>query len=369
MNSITTHIIRKHQLYILLPAILLAGCGKAPEPVAEAPARPVKMQTVTSGSVSMTLEYPGEVKAARSVSLGFEVSGKIIELPIEDGLRVEEGTLLGRVDPTDYEAARDSAQANLRAARSAYTRAKNIFDEGAGSQAEVDKTLRDLKVAEQELRQAQKALDDTRLKAPYTGVVGERIADNYQNVQPQEPVLIFQDTSSLEMDVSVPERDFIRMKRGLTLEERTNIARPEVIISAIPGRRFPARIKSFTATADPVTRTYKATFQFDRPRDVNILPGMTARVLINPSEEEVRKYTQTGTILLPAAAVASDDQGNPFVWRVDPASMTVARAAVSLGEISQAGIVVTGGLEEGDRIAVSGVSHLYEGAQVRPLKQ
>ena len=358
-----------YQLCIILPAILLAGCGKAPEPVEEPPARLVKLLTIGSSEASMKLEYPGEIKAARSVNLGFEVSGKIIELPIEDGLAAEEGALLGRLDPTDYEAARDSAQANLRAARSAYTRAKNIFDEGAGSQAEVDKTLRDLKVAEQELRQAQKALDDTRLKAPYTGVVGERIADNYQNVQPQEPVLIFQDTSSLEMDVSVPERDFIRMQRGLTLEERTNIARPEVVISAIPGRRFPARIKSSTATADPVTRTYKATFQFERPEDVNILPGMTARVIVNPSTDAVETYTKAGVIMIPVPAVASDDQGNPFVWRVDPASMTVARAAVSLGEISQAGIVVTGGLEEGDRIAVSGVSYLYEGAQVRPLEK
>jgi multidrug efflux system membrane fusion protein len=369
MNRMTTDYIRKYQLYILLPAILLAGCGKTPEPVAEAPARPVKIQTITSGPASLNLEYPGEIKAARSVNLGFEVSGKIIELPIEDGLAVEEGALLGRLDPTDYEAARDSAQANLRAARSAYTRAKNIFDEGAGSQAEVDKTLRDLKVAEQELRQAQKALDDTRLKAPYTGVVGERIADNYQNVQPQEPVLIFQDTSSLEMDVSVPERDFIRMQRGLTLEERTNIARPEVVISAIPGRRFPARIKSSTATADPVTRTYKATFQFERPEDVNILPGMTARVIVNPSTDAVETYTKAGVIMIPVAAVASDEQGNPFVWRINPDSMKVTPAAVSLGEITQDGILVTDGLDAGDRIAVSGVSYLYEGAQVRPLEK
>jgi multidrug efflux system membrane fusion protein len=369
MNCISTDYIRKCQLYILLPAILLAGCDKAPEPVAEPPARPVKIQTITSGPASINLEYPGEIKAARSVNLGFEVSGKIIELPIEDGLGAEEGTLLGRLDPTDYEAARDSAQANLRAARSAYVRAKNIFDEGAGSQAEVDKTLRDLKVAEQELRQAQKALDDTRLKAPYTGVVGERLADNYQNVQAKEPVLIFQDTSSLEMDVSVPERDFIRMQRGLTLEERTDIARPEVIISAIPGRRFPARVKSFTATADPVTRTYKTTFQFDRPDDVNILPGMTARVTISPSTDIVEKYSQTGVIRIPVAAVASDEQGDPFVWRVNPDTMKVAPAAVSLGEISQGGILITDGLEPGDRIAVSGVSYLYEGAQVRPLEQ
>ena len=66
-----------YQLCIILPAILLAGCGKAPEPVEEPPARLVKLLTIGSSEASMKLEYPGEIKAARSVNLGFEVAGKI----------------------------------------------------------------------------------------------------------------------------------------------------------------------------------------------------------------------------------------------------------------------------------------------------
>jgi len=369
MKRIHLDSFRKYRMCIILPAMLLAGCGKAPEPVEEPPVRPVKLLTIDGRQASVTLEYPGEIKAARSVNLGFEVAGKIIELPIEDGLAMQEGDLLGRLDPSDYAAARDAAQANLRAMRSAYVRARNIFDEGAGSQAEVDSTLRDLKVAEQDFKKAQKALDDTELRAPYTGVVGQRIADNYQNVQAKEAVLIFQDTSSLEMDVAVPERDFIRMKRGLTLEERTEIAHPEVAISSIPGRRFPARIKSFTATADPVTRTYTATFQFDRPEDVNILPGMTARVILTPGTESIEKYMPTGAVMVPLTAIASDETGNPYVWRVDPDSMQVSHVPVTLGEISNTDITVTSGLQQGDRIATTGVARLYEGAQVRPLQR
>jgi RND family efflux transporter MFP subunit len=356
-----------HSLAILV-VLLLPGCGEAPPPEEAPPVRPVKIMTVGDTSAGFTLEYPGEIAATRSVDLGFEVAGKIIELPIEDGLEMTEGALLGRLDPTDYEAARDAAQANLRAARSAYVRAKNIFAEGAGSQAEVDKTLRDYKVAEQELRKAQKALDDTDLKAPYDGVVGQRLADNYQNVQAKEPVLIYQDTSLLEMDVTVPERDFVRMQRGLSLEERTELGNPEVAISSIPGRAFPARIKSFTTTADPVTRTYKATFQFDKPGDVNILPGMTARVTLNPSAETMEKYSPQGGIKVPAAAVASDPQGDPYVWRIDPSTMKVSRVAVTLGEIGTSDITITSGLDMGDLIAITGVSQLHEDAQVRPLE-
>ena len=371
MKRIHTDCFSKYQLCIciILPVMLLAGCGKTPEPVEEQSARLVKLLTVGSKQADVKLEYPGEIKAARSVNLGFEVAGKIIELPIEDGLAMEEGELLGRLDPSDYEADKDAAQANLRATRSAYMRAKNIFDEGAGSQAEVDRTLRDLMVAEQKMKQAQKALDDTRLKAPYTGVVGQRLADNFQNVQAKEAVLIFQDSSSLEMDVSVPESDFIRMQRGLTLKERTEAWRPEVAVSAIPARRFPARLKSFTATADPITRTYTATFQFDRPDDVNILPGMTARVILRLSAETVEKYTPAGTVMVPVTAIASDEAGKPYVWRVDPDSMKVSHVPVTLGEISNSSITVTDGLDPGDQIATTGVARLFEGAQVRPLER
>ncbi|MGD2137047.1 MAG: efflux RND transporter periplasmic adaptor subunit [Gammaproteobacteria bacterium] len=368
MNRKSPEHFRNLHCLILLAAVLLAGCDEAPQPVEEPPVRPVKMLTIGEDSAAVTFEYPGEITATRSVKLGFEVAGKIIELPVEDGLEMQEGELLGRLDPTDYEAARDAALADLRAARSAYVRAKNIFDEGAGSQARVDKTRRDLKVAEQQLRKAQKALDDTELRAPYDGVVGQKLADNYQNVQAKEPVLIYQDASILEMDVAVPERDFVNMQRDLSLEERTRRARPHVAISTVPGRTFPARIKSFTATADPITRTYKATFQFDKPDDVNILPGMTARVVLDPSPETVRQYTPANEVTVPVAAVASDEQGNPYVWRVDPGTMIVSRVAVELGEIGNSEIAIIAGLETGDRIAISGVSYLYEGARVRPLQ-
>ena len=351
---------------ILLAASLLAACGGEPEVEAEPPARSVKMMTIGDASVKVSWEYPGAIMATRNVDLGFEVSGKIIELPIEDGLKVSEGDLLGRLDPRDYEAARDAALANRRAMRSADVRAKAIFKEGAGSQAEVDKTQRDIKVAEQELNKAQKALDDTALMAPYDGVVGERIADNFQNVRAKQSILIFQDMSSLEMDVTVPERDFVHMEQGLTLEERTARAHPTVEVSSLPGRSFEAYIKSFTKTADPVTRTYKATFAFENPEDVNILPGMTARVILSPPEM-VAAYATSGGIRIPAIASASDEQGNAYVWRVDPDTMKVSRAPVVLGQMSGADVLVSSGLSKGDRIATSGVAHLQEGMKVRPL--
>jgi RND family efflux transporter MFP subunit len=314
------------------------------------------------------LEYPGKVAATQELSLGFEVAGKITELPIEDGMEVDEGDVLGRLDPIDYKAARDSARSNLVAMKSAYIRAKNIFNEGAGSQAEVDLALRDYQVSQENLTKNQKALDDTTLKAPFSGKVAEKIAENYQNVQAKEAILVLLDDSSLEIDVNVPERDFVRMTPGLSHQERTERVKPFISVSSVPDRTFPAHLISFTTNADPVTRTYKATFAFENPGDVNILPGMTARVTLQLTQEVKEEVAGTG-IMIPVVSVIADEAGTSYVWRVDPESMQVSRTQVKLGEMSGSDVQVLGGLSDGDQIAISGTAFLQEDMLVRPLEK
>jgi RND family efflux transporter MFP subunit len=355
-------------LVIALSVFLLPACEKAPEPEVQDVVRPIKMMTLGGGGAGSTLEYPGTVSATRSVEMGFEVPGRIIELPIDEGQQVEEGDLLAQLDPADYQAARDAAESNRQALRAAYNRAKKIFDQGAGSQAEVDKTLRDIRVAEEDLKKAQKALDDTTLRAPFSGEIATKIADNFQNVQAKEVILLLQDISGLEMDVTVPEQDFALATPGITLEERTQRAKPEIVVSSFPGRRFPARFKSMSTTADPVTRTFLVTFAFDNAADITLLPGMTAKVILHLTTGKLTELGVSG-FMVPVSAVAADDQGNAFAWRIDPDSQRVSRVAVELGQMAGDQVRVLSGLDGGDTIATAGVHHLREGMQVRPLEK
>jgi RND family efflux transporter MFP subunit len=356
-----------HLIAVVLTTFLLAACSDEAPPEKKEIVRPVKLMTLDAGGAGTTLEYPGEVSAARSVELGFEVAGKIVELPISDGLAVKKGTLLGRLDDSDYVAARDAAEANRKAAQSAYERAERIFDQGAGSQAEVDSTLRDVDIARQSLKQAQKAFNDAELKAPFSGRVARKIADNFQNVKAKEPILLLEDISSLELDINVPEQDFARMKPGASLAQRTELVKPEIQVSTLPGRSFAARLKSFETAADPTTRTYKATFAFSKPSDVNVLPGMTAKVILHIPGNMA---TDTGGgFLIPAAAAIVDTGGSAYVWRFDAGSSQVSRATVTLGDMSGESVRVLSGLQDGDRIAVSGAAHLQEGMKVRSLAE
>ncbi|MGB5261018.1 MAG: efflux RND transporter periplasmic adaptor subunit [Gammaproteobacteria bacterium] len=366
MKSTHASLVHIRLLIVVFAALMLQACGEAPEPEVRDVVRPIKMMTLGGGGGGSTLEYPGTVSAIRSVELGFEVPGKIIELPITEGQEVREGDVLAQLDPADYAAVRDAADSNRRALSAAYNRAKKIFDKGAGSQAEVDKTLRDIQVAKEDLKKAQKALDDTTLKAPFSGEIATKIADNFQNVQAKEPILLIQDISSLEMDVTVPEKDFALATPGITHAERTALAQPEIVVSSFPDRRFPARFKSVSTTADPVTRTYAVTFAFENPADLNVLPGMTAKVLLHLRKGKLAEIGVSG-FMVPVSAVAADEQDNAYAWRIEPDSMQVSRVAVELGPMSGDEVRVLSGLNGGDRIAISGVHHLREGMQVRPL--
>lgn len=363
--------LQKNIWAILLPAFLLSACGDVTEEVVEEVIRPVKIHTVGGGNEGISLEFPGVVEARKSVELGFEVQGKIIELPIIDGKKVTKGEVLAKLDPTNYLAARDSARSDYTALNSAYQRAKKIFDLGAGSQAEVDATLRDVRVATEQLKTAQKALDDTVLVSPFSGEVARKIADNFQNIQAKEAVLLLQDISNLEIDIAIPEQDFAQIDTTLTLEQRTARVKPQVEISALPGKRYPARFKSFASAADPVTRTYKVTIEFDTPDGATIFPGMTGKAIITPNGDD-NNHPEISGFLVPVSSVTADEKGNAYAWvlkknTTDASVLQASKVSVELGPLSGSEVRVLSGLNTGDMIAMSGVHYLREGMKVRPL--
>ncbi|MEM9102836.1 MAG: efflux RND transporter periplasmic adaptor subunit [Pseudomonadota bacterium] len=324
--------------------------------------RPVKLLEIQPSQSTFVLEFPGTIAANQSVNLGFEVPGKIIELSIKEGQEFKKGDKLAKLDPTDYEAAKSSSEAELKAARANYQRMKSIFEKGAGTEADVDSSLRNLRVAEEALKQANKALEDTLLYAPFDGQVGNKIAKNFQSVQAKQAVMLFQDLSSLEMDVYVPEQDFVRRDPNSDLQQATDELKPQIQVESLSNRRFPAWIKSFEAQADVTTRTYKVTFGLERPTDVSLLPGMTGTLyLYVPNEGEV------GEILIPASSILADSNKTTYVWIFDETTKAVSKREVTIENMGARGIRVTNGLQKGEVIAIRGVNHLRQGMKVRPL--
>ena len=147
-------------------------------------------------------------------------------------------------------------------------------------------------------------------------------------------------------------------------EEGEARVRPRVIVSALPDREFPAHVKEFATAADAVTRTFRATFSFSPPDDLNVRPGMTARITF-----DMKAMEDTGSVIsIPARAAFTGAGGAARVWLLDTSSMTTSSVPVSLGEMNGENVVLLSGLSDGDLVVVSGVSQLREGMTVRRLE-
>ncbi|MGI9234747.1 MAG: efflux RND transporter periplasmic adaptor subunit [Woeseiaceae bacterium] len=346
-----------------LCAMFLGACEKEVEEAPEI-VRPVRVLTIMGLTAGETLSYPGEIQGAQNAELAFEVAGRLVELPVDEGVEVTEGHLLAKLDPADYQSALDAAQARFNSAKDTFDRYSEVFERGAISRQEFDNARRQLGVQGADLTAAKKALSDTQLRAPFAGLIGRTFVENFNNVQAKQPILLLQDLSQLEVVINIPEQDWLRAKPGLTLAQRSERARPEVSLSSLADRTFPATITEVAASADPVTRTFSAYARFDPPEDVSILPGMSATVTVRIAED----IGDLGSaIQIPANTVIGGDDGGSYVWKVDDATMTVGLAQVKVGQLSGSEVNILEGLATGDRIAVSGVQHLAEGTKIREL--
>lgn len=342
--------------------VLAAGCEQAPVETPEV-VRPVRMMTIESLEGGNVLQYPGEIQGVQNAELAFEVPGRLVQFPVQEGVSVEEGQLLGQLDQTEFQASLDAAEARFRSSSETFERFSEVFERGAISRQELDLRQRQFEVERAQLDSARKAFEDTRLTAPFAGRIGRTFVDNFNNVRAKQPILLLQDLTELEVVVNVPEQDWLRAKPGLTLAQQTARARPVVSLSSVPGRTFPAMITEVSASADPVTRTFEARARFDPPEDLQVLPGMSASVSVT-----IPRGVEEGDLAvhLPANAVLGANDGSSYVWVVG-SDMAVRPVTVEIGNLSGADIQIVGGLGEGDRVAVSGVQHLRDGMRVREL--
>ena len=359
--------------------LALTSCSETiPE---ETVVRPVK--TVIFGGEatrSVARSFPGRVQAAQQARLSFRVAGPLIELPVFEGQQVAEGQVLARIDPRDYqtavsnlqarvadlkaqyeamkqarpediralEAALTGAQARLLEAEATLRRYRRLYENDNVAKAEYDQrraardvAAADVRTAEEslavgregarpedlqameariqamnaELRRATDQLADTTLRAPYDGIVAEVFVENFEFIQAQQQVLSLQDVTIVEVVAQVPE--------ALVARSRQQEAPLELVarFESLPGREFPARLTEVAGQSDPVTRTFEVTCSFDAPSDVNILPGMTAKLIVSG----VGAKSTGGAIRLPSQAVVAADDGSSFVWVVDPGSMKGGR--------------------------------------------
>ena len=200
---------------IVSTVLSLAGCSGGEEVQEAAPvARPVKVMTVGALGGAADVTFPGRVAAGNQVDLSFRVGGPLTELSVTEGQAVEKGQVVAQIDPRDFRIQVDSAQAQFDKAEADIERLSALYEKDAASKAQLDQARAERGVAKAALDDARADLSDTRLRAPFAANVGETFVENFQDVQPKEPILSLVGLDTIEIQVDLPESMIARVREG-----------------------------------------------------------------------------------------------------------------------------------------------------------
>jgi len=359
---------------LIISGVVLAGlaaCGGEQQAAKEPASRPVKVFVVEGGEVDAVRSFPGKVDASQRAELAFRVSGKLQEVLVKEGDLVEEGQVLARLDPTDYELVLEDRQARFDNTERNFKRARELVKDGNISRLDFDRMEAEYRSATAALSQASKDLEYTVLVAPFRGRIAQRDVENFEEVLAKRTVIWLQNIDQLDVVINLPESVVRSIRGGVSRDgvEGEGHTNPAVRATArFDGRdneTFTLRPKEVATKADPQTQTFRATFTMAAPTTFTVLPGMTATVLLDLSELVI----QDSVRWVPARAVQADAGLEPRVWVLDPATMTVSSRAVSTGRMSGTMIEIIDGLDGGEEIVAVGAPYLAEGMRVTRMAE
>jgi len=287
----------------------------------------------------------GTVEAERQTTIAGRILSRVVSLDIDAGQRVEEGEVLAQLDDTDLrerlEQARavlNARQANMDQAREELARAERSAEHAAASELEVIRARNVLRAAEADLNGAQRAVQEaeivlgyTEVRAPFAGVVIDRIAELGDTVTPGQPLLTMYDPGRMQLVASVRES----LSAGLEVGEKVGAENESI------GLRCEAEVAEIVPEASAQSRSFLV--KVTGPCPPGVYPGMFGRIFVPVGEERV--------LAAPASAVRRVGQLNLVeVVRDDD---TLERRSVRLGRTLDGGQVeVLSGLREGERVLI-----------------
>lgn len=337
----------------IIALLLLASCN-IPEPHRSPQPQPVKCVVATS-LTSVNRDFAALSTADDAVNLAFKLSGRVVDIPVAKGMAVKQGELLARLDSRDVELQLSAARAARNEAQSRLNRAERLLEHNAISEQEVE-SLRNAAVqAESAYENVESLLADTRIVAPFDGVVERTYVDAFQRVASGETVVRIVKPESNTVGFTAPESLV-----GLLSSPTT---RYRVLFDAYPDVYFSAVIKSYARTSSdalgfPVSLRL---LDVDRTR-YDISPGMTCIAIVSLAESD------SSAVVLPLTAIYAPVGGRDGVWVVDDEGR-VERRDVTLGDLTgSSSVVVLAGVESGERVVVAGQYKLTEGERVRVVE-
>ncbi len=319
-----------------------AAVGRGPDAV------PVEIAAAEAGTLRERIEAVGTTLARQAVDIVALTSGRIAEIAFSPGERVAAGEVLVRLDDEAERAAVAEAEASLREAELALERAKKLRTNNTVAQATVDELEAAYLGARARVDGAKKRLADRTVNAPFTGVVGMRRVDVGARVDDDTVLTTFDDLSEVEIEFSVPEIFYGRVRHGQEVAATT---------AAFPGRTFTGRIATIDTRIGEVSRAFRVRAVLPNP-DLNLPAGMFMHVEVVLEERPA--------VLIPEEAVLAEGE-RTYVFTV--ADRLAERRPVRLGQRQAGTVEVLDGIAAGEPVVREGVQRLRDGAAVSVVNQ
>lgn len=360
--------------------------------------RPVPVETAIARGAAdagppTLLDASGFVTARRIATVSSKVTGRVAEVLIEEGMKVEQGQLLARLDPTDAAAQLELASAQLASSESQLAEARTqlalaqttlgrqqellgrqLVSQSAFDQAKADRDARAARLASLEkavdVARDQRALaaiglDNTEVRAPFPGVIVAKAAQPGEMVSPlsagggftRTGIGTLVDMDSLEVNVDVNEAYIGRVQPKMAVN---------AVLNAYPEWTIPGSVIAIVPTADRTKATVKVRIALDS-KDPRIVPDMGVRVsflaTIDPeAPKPTGAFVPEAAIVQPGPTPEGEDPGRPAVFVV--ADGIARRIEVTLGDVTNAERHVTAGLDGGEAVIVAPPKGLTDGARV-----
>lgn len=359
---------------IVAIVLLIAGIGAGAYVFWPSAAIAVKAVTAEGdlGGGAGALDASGYVVARRKATISAKISGKLLSADLEEGDHVAKGQIVARLDDTNQQAALRESEARAAQARAAYENAKPTYDRYVtlrgqnaissdalmGQKTLLDQTRTSLATAEANVATMKSNLADTIVRAPFAGVITDKVAQVGEIVAPgvggggstRTGIATIVDMDSLEVEVDVSENYIERVRPG---------QKAMVTLNAYPQWTIPASVTAIIPTADQAKASVKVRVGM-QVKDARILPQMGAHVSFLTDDKAPIAAAPRG-LSVPAEAVRiSGKTGTVFVIQDDK----VEQRQVTLGVSNSQTATILSGIQSGDRLAVGDFAKLKDGMKV-----
>ena len=356
--------LRQHRLTVSVFATALIILSAVTSIAADDRSPLVVVKTAQTEAVITQVPLAGTITSARVSRLSTEVSGQVEAVNVEVGDRVGTGAALIELDREIEQLVVVALQASIRQASAELADAKRRYQDARRlreqknisenelrlreAEVEVDGAM--LKQKQAELQRQQARVERHTLRAPFSGLISERLTEAGEWIEPGRPVLTLVAIDDLRIEFRVPQEYYSGINPQSTLS---------VTLDALPDREFDGTIDAVVPVSDPSSRTFLIHVKMDAG-DARLTPGMSVHGKLNLT-------TGRQGVVISRDAILRYPDGRVTVWVIKPDSEppTVSEKSVVTGDGFNGLIQIREGIQADDVVIVRGNESLQEGQQVR----